>query len=409
MTQDLSTAVRAAAASSRGGLPRGPGVPGRLGYLVRNRALVSALWLLDHLPWPVRQAPRPAVPPRKLLVAMIGHLGDCVVASAVLERIARALPEAEIGMLVAPSAAAFFRDDFRVARLHLLDHWRLSREGGTRGDRLRRHIATRRAAIREMRAIGYDAAIDLYFYFPSVAPILRAARIPVRIGYASGGFRRHLTHAVPWIAADRHVTEYQAALLPLLGIAPERLAAVPLRPALPALVARSPVVLPLRCAVLHMGAATRSKEWPEERWREVAGALAARGLALVLTGRGAREAGRNARFAAAIPGTIDLTDRLDLAQFRAVLAAAKLVICLDTLAAHLAALDAVPTIVLRPGINNPAHWRPLNDRARVLHTTPPCLPCYEWRGCASMACLREVGTAQVLAAATRLLDASVIA
>lgn len=395
-------------ATSHAGLPAAPGVPGRWGYLVRNRALASALWLIDHLPWPWawprEAAPRPPPPPRRVLVAMIGHYGDAVLASAVIDRLARALPEAEIGLLLAPATAALFRGDPRVARVHVLDHWRLNRDAPTRRAKLARHLATRRAAIREMRAAGYDAAVDLYAYFPPVAPLLRAAGIPVRVGYASGGFRRFLTEPVPWLLADRSIAEYQADLLPRLGIPPARLAAMgPLRPALPTLRADPPVPLPRRYAVLHMGAASAVKEWPEPRWLAVANGLAARGLALVLTGRGTREAARCARLASAIPGTIDLADRLDLAQLRAVLAGASLLVCLDSLAAHLASLDAVPSVVLRNGTNNPAQWRPLNDRAVQLYARTPCLPCYDWRGCASMACIREVAAGQVLAATQQLL------
>lgn len=406
MTQDVSQAAWALpAAPGTGGRPR-PGVPGHFGYVVQNRGLAGALWALDHLPWPRRAAtPAPVAPPRRVLVAMIGHLGDCVVASAVLDRLARALPEAEIGLLTSPSGALCFAGDTRIARLHVLDHWRLTRAGGTRLARLRRYAAERRLVLREVRAADYSAAIDLYYYFPSVAPIFRAAGIPARVGYTSGGFGRHLTHALPWAASDRHVAEYQAALLPMLGVAPKRLAGA-LHPALPALAAPAPVTLPERYAVLHMGAATPTKEWPEERWHAVAAALAGHGLAAVVTGQGPREAARCARLAAATPGAINLADRLDLGQLRTVLAGARLVICLDSLAAHLAALDAVPTIVLRPGINNPAHWRPLNPNAVVLHTTPPCLPCYDWRGCAGMACLRDVGVETVLAAATHLVGST---
>jgi ADP-heptose:LPS heptosyltransferase len=119
-------------------------------------------------------------------------------------------------------------------------------------------------------------------------------------------------------------------------------------------------------------------------------------LALVLTGQGPAEAARNARLAARIPGTTDLAGRLDLGQLRAVLAGAALLVCLDSLAAHLAALDGVPSVVLRNGTSNPAHWRPLNARASVLYAALPCLPCYDWRGCDAMACIRDVSVARVL-------------
>ncbi len=394
------TTTGAKTAPSREGLPRTPGVPGRLGYLVGNPALVAALWLLDHLPWPPRdQMLPPAAPPRRLLVAMIGNLGDAVIASATLERIAAATPPTELGLLVSPAGAALFRNDPRVRHLHVIDHYWLSRAPVSRREKLRRHAITRRAVIRELRTVGYDAAVDLYHPFPSIAPVLRAAGIPRRVGYASNGCRRFLTHAEPWLPADRHVADYQAALLHFLGIAaPDTLP----RPALPALRARSPEPLPARYAVLHTGAGAPTREWPEERWLEVARSLAARGLPVLLTGRGAREAARCARIASAVPAA-NLADRLDPAELRTVLAGAALLVCLDSFAAHLGSLDAVPSVVLTTGVANPAHWRPLNDKAVVLYSRTPCLPCYDWRGCPAMACIREVTATEVLAAADRLL------
>ncbi|WP_331535136.1 hypothetical protein, partial [Acidocella sp.] len=64
-------------------------------------------------------------------------------------------------------------------------------------------------------------------------------------GYESGGFRRFLTHSRPWVLAERHVADYQAALLTDLGIPPERLAlpAQPLRPSLPGMLGPTPAGL----------------------------------------------------------------------------------------------------------------------------------------------------------------------
>ncbi|MDE2333946.1 MAG: glycosyltransferase family 9 protein [Rhodospirillales bacterium] len=383
-----------------------PGVPGRWGYVVSNPFLVSALWLLDHLPWPPAPPPPPAAPPRRVLLAMIGNFGDAVIASAALQRIADAAPEIELGLLVSPAGAAVFRGDPRIRRLHVLEHYWLSRAPVGRLEKLRRHLATRRAVIGDLRAADYDLAIDLYHPFPPVAPVLRAAGIPRRIGYGASGCRRFLTQAVAFRPADRHVAAYQAALLEAAGLIGAPAAATPPRPALPALSPPGPLALPRRYAVLHMGAGAPSREWPEANWQQLAAVLAARGLALVFTGRGPREAARCARMAAATPGAIDLADRLDPAALRGVLAGAALLVCLDSFAAHLAALDAVPSVVLTTGVANPAHWRPLNARAAVLHTAPPCLPCYNWRGCAGMACIRDVSPDAVLAAADRLLPAS---
>ena len=386
-------------------------VPGHGGYLVRNRRVVAGLSLIDSLPWPRDRRPLDSAPPRRLLLSMFGHLGDCVIATATLQRIADLLPQTEIGVLVGSWSAVIFRNDPRVAHIHIADHWRLNRAALPLRAKLARYAATRRTAIQEMKKIGYDTAIDLYYHFPPAGPLLRAAGIPKRIGYESGGFRRFLTHSRPWVLAECHVADYQAALLTDLGIPPERLAlpAQPLRPSLPGMLGPAPAGLPERYVVMHMGVSVPEREWPEANWREVIMALDRRGIVVVLTGAGQTEAARCARIVTAAPSAINLCDALDLPQLRQTIAGARLLLCGNTLVAHLGAADHVPSVVLWAGVVNPAHWRPLNENAVVLHSNPSCLPCYEWRGCPAMTCIRGVGAERVLSTAFQMLGLSATA
>jgi ADP-heptose:LPS heptosyltransferase len=101
---------------------------------------------------------------------------------------------------------------------------------------------------------------------------------------------------------------------------------------------------PQRYAVLHVGASSPLKQWTAARWREVAGWLAARGVAPVWS------AGAHER---AIVDAIDPEHRhpsfaglLDLAQLWHLLAAADLLVAPDTGVAHLGRIVGVPTVTL---------------------------------------------------------------
>ena len=97
-------------------------------------------------------------------------------------------------------------------------------------------------------------------------------------------------------------------------------------------------------AVLHVGASTPLKQWPAERWRTLADAIARDGTTIVWTG------GANERpiFEAveAREGEIDRVGRLDLPQLFHLLAGASRLICPDTGIAHLARIVGVPTVAL---------------------------------------------------------------
>lgn len=173
-------------------------------------------------------------------------------------------------------------------------------------------------------------------------------------------------------------------------------------------------------AVLHVGASTALKRWPAPRWAELAGALAARGLAIVWSaGRG-----EEALVEECDPGHRHATTagRLDLAQLWHLLAGAKLVVSPDTGAAHVARAAFAPTIALfGPGsapLCGPgdfwrdAPWRalgeetfPCRDQAKLFRRDVAWVRrCARGTGeCAAPRCMHAIGVAAVVAAADELL------
>jgi ADP-heptose:LPS heptosyltransferase len=96
--------------------------------------------------------------------------------------------------------------------------------------------------------------------------------------------------------------------------------------------------------VLHVGASTRLKQWPSDRWRTIADDFARQGLAIVWSG-GASERGVLDEVGTR-DGELDLVGRLDLPQLWQLLAGARLLVCPDTGIAHLARIAGVPTVAL---------------------------------------------------------------
>lgn len=133
-----------------------------------------------------------------------------------------------------------------------------------------------------------------------------------------------------------------------------------------------------RYCVLHAGASSPLKQWPAERWRELASWLAGRGFAVVLS---------------AGPGEGNLLDAVDpahdwrrypgtlgLEAFWHLVAHAALVVCPDTGVAHLARLTGTPTVALfGPGSallsGAGAFWRD----APFTALTIPDFPCRDQR------------------------------
>jgi hypothetical protein len=124
-------------------------------------------------------------------------------------------------------------------------------------------------------------------------------------------------------------------------------------------------------AVVHVGAFYGSRRWPADRFVAVARVLDDRGHHVVLTG-GAEDRPRAMEIAraAGLPGSRVLAGEVDLVGFAAVVAAARLVVSVDTGAAHLASAYGIPSVVIF-GPAPPEEWGPppgphlvLTDAAR---------------------------------------------
>jgi ADP-heptose:LPS heptosyltransferase len=110
--------------------------------------------------------------------------------------------------------------------------------------------------------------------------------------------------------------------------------------------------------VIHVGAAFVSRLWPAERFAQVARRLADSGHRVVFTGSSQeRRRALDICGQAGLPASSVLAGSLQLREFAACIAAARLVISADTGAAHLASAYARPSIVLF-GPVEPRRWGP---------------------------------------------------
>jgi ADP-heptose:LPS heptosyltransferase len=132
-----------------------------------------------------------------------------------------------------------------------------------------------------------------------------------------------------------------------------------------------------RTVVVHPGAASGARRWPAARWAQVVGALASRGLPVVVTG-GPGERALCAEVAAGSGSgagsggsATDLSGALDLPALADLVGHAGLLLCGDTGVAHLATATRTPSVLLF-GPSRPQQWGPLVDldRHAVLWPAP---------------------------------------
>lgn len=128
---------------------------------------------------------------------------------------------------------------------------------------------------------------------------------------------------------------------------------------------------------VHAGARLPSRRWPLERFAQVADALAASGMRVVLTGTEEERVLTAAMVERAqMPRRlIDLAGTTTLGELAALIGHARLLVCNDTGVSHIAAALEVASVVICSGAD-PLRWGPSNrDRHRVLAHPIACRPC----------------------------------
>ena len=365
------------------------------GYMLCREPFNTLLWLVDRALWFLfarRSMPAIASQPRRILVSNIAHLGDVVNSTAVIPALRKMFPQAEIGFLTSSWARSIIETNPEIKYVHTVDHLLLNRARLSKWSKFIQHILSARRMLKETRKLKYEIAIDTYHFVQNSIPLLWLARIPVRIGYTSGGFGALLTHPMPWISQDKHLVDYHLALLEPLGFSESirRMA----RPTIALPEVETPA-LPAEYLVLHPGAGVAFKQWQIDKWCALAARLRQTGFDIVLTGSGTYEAAISARIKAVVPSAIDLAGRVSFAQCVRIVQKARLLVGVDSLAGHVAAASATPSVLIYTGANNHAQMRPFGRHSKVVTWEVPCSPCFRTNGCDGMECVRNVNVARV--------------
>ncbi|MCA1978325.1 MAG: glycosyltransferase family 9 protein [Thiobacillus sp.] len=332
--------------------------------------------------------------PRRILVIKWSALGDVVIATAIMEDIARAFPKAEIHLNTLPNCVALFAHDPRFADVFAIDIRK-------KGARWRNTLAW----LKRVRAGRYDLAIDLQNSDRSRLLLGLLALLPGaprrRVGNRAGFPYTDGPAAVP---ADAHVFDKMRALLATLG--------VPARTEHPVFHAGQPSrarVSQLRreygledggYVVLLPGsqAGGRLKRWGTERYAELAQRLHRAGVARVVLVGGPDEVDVCRQIAAVGDFVLDLNGVPSLLEIAPLCAGAVAIIGNDTGTAHFAAGAGRPLLVLC-GPTDPRRVKPIGGHALAVQAELPCRNCYG-KTCAiadNHACMRAITPAWVAA------------
>lgn len=312
----------------------------------------------------------------RLLIVRLGSMGDVIHALPAATLLRRAFPSATLGWMIEERWAELLcapqisRAGPRSAGRPLVDAVHVVNTLGWRSAPFSRRTWKQVAgAWREIRSAKYEVALDFQGAVRT-ALLARGTGAEACIGFerprehAAGLFYTHTVEA-----EGRHVVEQNTALAAAVaGVSAEAPAVeFPVDPAAQHSCERRLRLHGVRqFAILNPGAGWEGKQWPPERYGEVARGLAGVGLrCLVNFGPGEESLARAA--AAASAGAAEAVPS-SLSELIAFTRRAQLFIGGDTGPMHLAAALGVPVVALF-GPTSPARNGPFATRSMVLRST----------------------------------------
>jgi lipopolysaccharide heptosyltransferase II len=335
----------------------------------------------------------PFFAPQRILVILLGAIGDVTRALPLLVRLRRAYPQAHIAWAVEPAAAALL--DYHPALDEILLY---QRSHGSQ---------TFLPFLRTVRNHHFDLVLDLQRHLKSGLVSLWS-RAPVRLGFHRSNtkegnwlFNTHTIEAVPDFSLKlaQYLKFADALGLPDDGVRFD----LRLRPE-----EEQQVETLLAGTIRPFAAFFLGSRWPSRFWFPQATAEVARvlqqeyGMGIVLVGGPSEVAFAQQVSEAMGTAVTNLSGKTSLRDLIGVFSHARFALGPDSGPMHIAAATDIPVISLW-GATSPLRSAPWGSKAFVIRGEAACSPCYVRRCPIGRACMRRITPGQVLEVVQKIL------
>ena len=333
----------------------------------------------------------------RVLLVQTSFLGDTILSTPLIAALKELHPQAEIWMMTTPLAATLVKRDPLLAGV--IPFAKRGRESGLKG-------LLRQAA--KLREFNFQTAYSLH-RSARTSLLLRLSRIPKRVGFENArlAFLYSETRRRP---PEKHDVLRNLSLVSAdfknRKLPDELRLFAPDRKELPAeMQSRLPEAESY--ALIVPGSAWETKRWSAGGYHQVAKYLIEKGLGVVLTG--STDEAEICREVAGDLNVINLAGEADLNTALYLTKNARIMICNDSMALHMASALKIPTVAVFCATVPEFGFGPWQNQALIVEKKDlDCRPCarHGSRSCPnqSRACIDGLPAAEVIKAAQGLLD-----
>ncbi len=332
----------------------------------------------------------------RILVIQTAFAGDLILATPMIEELARSRPDAEIDVLCIPSTAGLLANNPHIRTLIVYQK--------------RAGVRETRRVLREIRRNWYTHCIVPHRSFRS-AMLARRSGARVRITFDASTASFLSTVQVPYQPGS-HEAERNLSLLTALEIQYNPRAQARLYPSSSDYEMVRTLLASHQAesyACIAPGSVWATKRWTEEGFTETARALAS-GMHVFLTG-GAGDADLCSRIEAAVgtPRVISVAGRMSWLETAALIGGSRVVISNDSAPVHVAAAMQTPVVEIYGATTPDFGFSPWQTPHRIVQRMGlSCRPCGIHGGntcpIRTFVCMNELPASEVIEAARELIE-----
>lgn len=331
---------------------------------------------------------------RTVVIMKFDGIGDAVMVTGVAHDLRAALPGVRIVLVCGPfnyGLVSLLSTFDELVCLSLTNPWK---------------------SVRELRQKHADICIDLGEWSRVEALLTFFSGARWTIGFRTPGQYRHYAYdeCLP-LRFDRHELDNYRSLFQKMGIATGHTPMIELTEQAKNMPTTFVPVKPF--AILHLWSASatwaRLKEWPFERWRELAQWLNGRGLMVYLTG-GYGDQHRAEEFITTCQWKdlrVESVAGLDFITLIRMIEKASIVVSIDTSITHIAAALGINVLSLH-GPSSSKRWGPIGTRVESIDSPLPGCGYMNWgadsnRQKAQLKCMEAINIRDVIAKVEAML------
>ncbi len=331
-----------------------------------------------------------ATTPQRILIVLLGAIGDVTRALPLAQRLRAGYPAAHITWAVEPLSAPLIRHHPAIDEVIVFDR--------------PRGLSAFIEFLRQVRAVRADLTLDLQRHLKSGIASL-ASGAPVRVG-----FHRRNSREGNWLFNNRHIAAQEhfsiklqqfLAFADLLNVAPAPVSfGLQMTPEETQEVDRLLADVQRPFVAAFVGSSCESRLWFPERTAAVADALATRGISTVLVGGPGDVAFANVADASARSTVTNLAGQTTLRHLIGIFERCNAAFGPDSGPMHIAAAVGTRVVSLW-GATSAARSAPWNNEGGVIEGKADCMPCYRKACPIGRVCMQAIFPEAVLDAVLR--------